>query len=431
MASAQNRINRQVLALLTTQPSALSSSENPAIGVDGSTPNTCFQNLANGSAFSPCNDFTSYAAHTFPHDEVDAATIDKPQGILSSSAFQTIENTLDCGFLPIFFLVGAPTNLLNMIVFFRQGLRDRMNLCLFSLSLVDFLYVLFKFAMGSYCFVGDHGSLLREVWKFRVRKHVVNFMFGALYSSAGLTMIIAVERYVCVVLPMRAATLIKTRTMAALILLTVLAMNALCSVYAFKYEVAVVVLDDVVHVGKVKVMLAASRSYVRHKVTIDVVENVVLSAVTFLNFVVVSVTTGVTVVKLRAAMAWRLRSGGIVTSAERRQVALVKMLVTVSCIYMMCVTPTICLALTRLLVPDFWPQRRYGRMYYVTHVATTVVLMLNSSVNFFVFVMQSSRFRLELRVLVCGRRGKKASEQAPGYPLSSIKWPPSARSHSS
>lgn len=361
----------------------------------------------NRSAFSACCDVTSYATET---DDVfsEVESVDKQQGILSYSDFQTIENILDCGFLQFFFFIGAPTNVLNMIVFYRQSLRDRMNFCLFSLALVDLLYVVCKFAMGSYCFVGDDEAALREVWKFTVRKYVVNFMFGALYSSGGLTMIIAVERYVCVAFPMKAATLLKTRTVVLLVLFTVVIMHAFCSIYALKYEVKV--LDDA-GVGTFVVMLTASRIYIAHKVTIDVMENIVLSAITFFNFLIVSVATGMTVVKLRHAMKWRQTLGKSVTSAERRQMTLVKMLVTVSCIYITCVTPTICLAVTRLLMPDFWPQRRYGRMYYVTHVGTTVVLMLNSSVNFFVYVKQSSRFRLELRVLFHGR--KKGDKMRP------------------
>nr|KAG5712282.1 hypothetical protein BaRGS_023861 [Batillaria attramentaria] len=40
-------------------------------------------------------------------------------------------------FIPIFCLVGIFGNILCAIVFYRQGLRDRINLCLFSLAVVD------------------------------------------------------------------------------------------------------------------------------------------------------------------------------------------------------------------------------------------------------------------------------------------------------
>ena len=289
----------------------------------------------------------------------------------------------------------------GLCAFVLQGLRDRMNLCLFSLAVVDLLYVTSKFIMASYCFTGSSdGGWLREVWKFTVRKYVVNFVFGTLYCSGCLTMIIAVERCLCVVFPMKAATLMRTRTMAVLILLAIAVINALCAVYALKYDVKVM---DGVLTEEFVVMLKASPTYKRHKFAIDVIENIVLSAVTFVNFTVVSVATCITVIKLRDAMTWRQTSGNV-TSAERRQVTLVRMLVTLSCIYIICMTPTICLALTRMLVSSFWANSRYGRMYFITHIAATVFLMINSSTNFFVYITQSSRFRAELRALCCGKK---------------------------
>ncbi|XP_076448498.1 uncharacterized protein LOC143285154 [Babylonia areolata] len=352
----------------------------------------------NGSAVANCSDVTCDTSGVITY----VSKGDEEPGILSDATYRVVEKALDCGGRPFFFFIGAPTNLLNMIIFFRQGLRDRMNLCLFSLAFVDLMYVTSKFIMASYCFVGEENFMLREVWKYTVRKNVVNFVFGFLYSSGCLTMIIAVERCVVVVLPMKAATIMKTRTMGLLIVFSILSMNALCSVYCFKYDV--LVFDDV-NTGKFTVMLTASAYYKRYKFVIDFVENIVLSTITFVSFFVVSIATCVTVIKLRNAMAWRQQSG-TATSAERRQMTLVKMLVTLSCIFVICATPTICVALARLFVSGFWAQSRYRRMYYVTHIGATVILMMNSSVNFFVYVTQSSRFRAELRVLFLGKKAK-------------------------
>ncbi|XP_070191564.1 psychosine receptor-like [Littorina saxatilis] len=355
----------------------------------------CATNIFENDTRYGYNDLTSDVMTT-DCTPSDLSTPAKLQGILSPSAFKTVEFTLDCGFRPLLFFLGAPTNILNMIVFARQGLRDRMNLCLFSLAVADLFYVTSKFVMASYCFVGDLDPFLREVWKFTVRKYAVACVFATLYSSGALTMIIAVERCVCVVFPMKAANTMKTRTMAALIVLSVVIVCGLCSVYVLKYDVKV----DYVSSDDSFVTLKASQTYLRHKVSIDVIENVVLSSITFVNFVIVSMATVITVVKLKHAMTWR-KARGTVTSAEQRHVTLVKMLVTVSCIYITCTAPTISVALVRMLVPEFWPQRRYHGMYFVAHIAATVVLMVNSSVNFFVYVTQSSRFRVELRALVC------------------------------
>ena len=47
----------------------------------------------------------------------------------------------DVLFLPILFLIGGPANVINMAVFYKQGLKERINVCLFALSLADGLYL--------------------------------------------------------------------------------------------------------------------------------------------------------------------------------------------------------------------------------------------------------------------------------------------------
>ena len=43
--------------------------------------------------------------------------------------------------LPLLFLIGGPANVINMAVFYKQGLRERINLCLFALSLADEIHL--------------------------------------------------------------------------------------------------------------------------------------------------------------------------------------------------------------------------------------------------------------------------------------------------
>lgn len=50
-------------------------------------------------------------------------------------------------FMPLLFLVCSSTNVINMIVFYKQGLQHRVNLCLFSLALVDLTVVFYHFTI--------------------------------------------------------------------------------------------------------------------------------------------------------------------------------------------------------------------------------------------------------------------------------------------
>ena len=66
---------------------------------------------------------------------------DNPDNIISFQVEDLTRRLKDVFFLPILFLIGGPANVINMAVFYKQGLKERINVCLFALSLADGLYL--------------------------------------------------------------------------------------------------------------------------------------------------------------------------------------------------------------------------------------------------------------------------------------------------
>ena len=120
---------------------------------------------------------------------------------------------------------------------FHAGLKDRMNLCLFCLSLVDGMYVFFFTLPSCSCLFTFFRPDLQTWWKWTVRRYVMGVYTGSLISSGCLTMIISVERCVCVFLPLRATSLIRTRTMAVIVFTTMATIQGICMIYPLKVVV--------------------------------------------------------------------------------------------------------------------------------------------------------------------------------------------------
>ena len=341
-----------------------------------------------------------HAANTtgFSYDETELfIPWNNPHNVISVKTLFSFEKVVACGVNLILFSIGVPTNLLNCLVFYRQGLRDRMNLCLFSLALVDLLYITFFYLIGSYCLVGQLLPEVEEWLKYFMRKYFTGLYRGFLYSSGCLTTVIAVERCLCVTLPLKAATLVKTRTIAVIIVGVVVLIQVVCLLYPF--ELSIDSREDP-HTGKITVFLTTTEFYFQHKVLYDVVENTFLMIVIpFTTFTVVTIATAITVVQLKRAIAWR-HGFSSTSSSDAREVALVKMLVVVSLIYIISSAPNVALGLTRLLVTEFHPTRRYANVFLASHLMYLVLAEANSSVNFFVYLARSSRFRQELRSLL-------------------------------
>ena len=66
---------------------------------------------------------------------------DNPESVVSAQTEDLVRRVKETIVLPILFLIGGPANVINMAVFARQDLKERINVCLFALSMADFLYL--------------------------------------------------------------------------------------------------------------------------------------------------------------------------------------------------------------------------------------------------------------------------------------------------
>ena len=144
--------------------------------------------------------------------------------------------------------------------------------------------------------------------------------------------------------------------------------------------------------------------YLAHKTVIDVIYSDLLSVtVPALSLVVVIVCTTVTVVKLKVAVAWRQQSSSdTMTSSEKLETAVTRMLVTVCCVYVICMTPSVTRTFVLHRLPGFLISGHLCNTFKVTTALVHILEAFNASANFVIYCKQSSRFRTSLRSL-CGK----------------------------
>ena len=132
--------------------------------------------------------------------------------------------------------------------------------------------------------------------------------------------------------------------------------------------------------------------------------------------VVVVVATSVTAVKLRQVAAWRAdSSSSAAASLSTREIAVTRMLVYTSVLFLACIAP-ISMFRTVLL---FVPQLASGGVYHNTHFSilwfSEITSYVNSSFNVFIYLAMGSRYRDTLRGLLTGRTsGKNCSAAKAG-----------------
>ena len=109
-------------------------------GTNEETP--ILQNMTNRKNLSdPVSNTTSAHPECIILRFQDFIPWDNPDNIISFQVEDLVRRLKDVVFLPILFLIGGPANVINMAVFYKQGLKERINVCLFALSLADGLYL--------------------------------------------------------------------------------------------------------------------------------------------------------------------------------------------------------------------------------------------------------------------------------------------------
>ncbi|XP_076445901.1 uncharacterized protein LOC143283541 [Babylonia areolata] len=309
------------------------------------------------------------------------------------------------------FLIGGPGNVINMAVFYKQGISDRVNLCLFFLSLADELHLasMFFFFAEPFHLQFTMKEMFGPFFTFIVNNRLLG-LGGFTFVSNVLSAIIAIERCVCVISPLKVQTLMRARTMAAVIIAVFVVVISLYFLVMSRFHLQC--LYDASS-GTTLNTLVNGDFYSAHKELIDIVDATVFGVVgvPMVTAVVVTVTTLITVVRLRQVVTWRLDTS---SSLSAREVALTRMLVVVSGVFLACVVPMALTPFLWLLVPEMNSGRRYHNLYLTSAWISNMLTVINSTFNIFVYYPMGSRYRETLWTL-CGRKTEAGKQRERPY----------------
>ena len=323
-----------------------------------------------------------------------------PDNVVTMETMVLLLKILGGVFIPLLSSIGVAANVLNCLVFFHHGLRDRINMLLFSLACADFLVTAYMFLYfieyfytemeGEFEMYGPLTTYITNSW--------INTLYGFVYVSAFISTVIAVERWFCITHPFTAKRVIKTRTTAIAVSVCGGLLVGTHYIVSDKYRIYCQYFPLS---GFQMKSYYPSPFYLQHTQLVDVLNGVVYGVGLPCLFVLVTtVTTAVTAVKLKSTAAWRRdqRSG---SQMESKEVALTRMLIAVSCLFIACTLPNILVRVAPFFLPEFRLGGRHQNLLVVgalwVHFSPTV----NSSLNFFFYFKMGTRFRKTLASLCC------------------------------
>ena len=317
-----------------------------------------------------------------------------PNNLISLEAEFFFDRIKAAVLIPVLFLIGFPANCINMAVFFKQGLKDRINLCLFSLALTDIITLTVVFTLYAerlYTQFTD-GERIGVVYRCAVNNLIG--LFGIGYGMMFLSVIISTERCICILFPVRAQRCIPTKVLAVIIVVGVSVLLFARFVITAMYRVTCFY---EMRTQRLSWQPYVNDYYFRNKDMLSALNGVFYGLLLTVGCpIVVLVTTTISAVRLHQIVRWRSQTSSSMSSKE---IGVTKMLIVLSIEFFVLNIPVIILRVVPVFEPRLRPGADFSNSFNLLMGVGDIFLNTSSAVNFFVYYKTGTKFRETLQSL--------------------------------
>ena len=319
-----------------------------------------------------------------------------PQNLIAIDTENRIDRIKSAIIIPVLYLIGFPANCINTVVFYKQGLKERINMCLFSLALVDLIYLtaIFMFHVERIYTQFTDYERYGPVYQYMVYNHVI-VLFGFGYVHLFLVALVATERCICVLFPLRAQRCMPTKTLAFFIVVSALILVCLRFAVILHYQVTC--FYDM-RSQRISWKPYVNKFYFRNQGMIRAVNGVFYGFCLAVGCpAIVLIATTITAVRLTQIVRWRSQTSSSLSSKE---VGVTKMLIALSIEFSIICIPVVLIRVAPLFEPRLGAGGVYANAFNLLINVTEICSYLNSTANFFVYVFAGTKYRETLQSLL-------------------------------
>lgn len=290
-------------------------------------------------------------------------------------------------------MFGILANIINVVVYYKEGLNTTINISFFSMSISDLLCLII---LQWYIVIP-----LMKLAGLPMLYSDVQYISGCIphetfnRMTCSITVYITAERCLCVVFPLKIKRLI-TPKLTTIVIVFIYIVTLLCPVPIFFTSY----LDWNFYPDKNRTLLGLVFTHDR-----EAIESLLYSIhaiVGVLSVIAVVTFTLVLILKIREKSAWRQtlnvqqKQKDFVSNKERMTMFMV---VLIAIILLVCYTPSIILCVASLYIPDFSAAGKYVNLHYILWSFALLFETINSSVNIFLYLKMSTKYRRTFHAL--------------------------------
>lgn len=303
-------------------------------------------------------------------------------------------------------LFGIVANVMNIIVFYKQGFDNTMNISFFGLAISDLCGLICLL----WCNISLSGLLVQA--GVSMDPPEVAYLTGGhthicfARITSWITVYITAERSLCITLPLKVKQLITPRRTTII----------LCVIYvliiiSFQPEFQTAYIGWRFDENRNKTILGLI--FTSSRKSLEGVTFILYAILGFAAFVIVIIFTLVLVIQLKRQSNWRKNvntnnnRSEAVSSRERKTMSMVVMIATVLII---CYAPGVALSSVSFFEPEFSIFGQYVNSFFALWSFVFSFEAFNSSINIFVYYYMSTKYRETFRVLFCLRNAYSGND---------------------
>ncbi|XP_059170411.1 uncharacterized protein LOC131951958 [Physella acuta] len=302
---------------------------------------------------------------------------------LTLDTFLNVNYGVLCEAICIF---GIFFNIINIIVFVKQGFEESVNISLLGLA------------------VADTAALTSQVWMNMMFSPVVPYVPYAWYTTlyltgswphvtstravSLLTVFITLERYLCVALPLKIKRIITHKTTAIIVTFIFLfTISTAIPVYAACYVGDY--FDPATNSNTITLF------YIPNGLEIESIGVSFGAGVHIVSFTLVVAFTAALIKQLHSKSKWRKSSSSASKNKNisNRDKVVVKMIIFISGTFIACYSPSFFGTIAIMCVPEFGVAGKYQNIFNIYYSFVFTIDSFNSAINIFVYLKMSSKYR--------------------------------------
>lgn len=332
--------------------------------------------------------YSNKAAHNYTYLVYLKSTLDDER----RQIIQLVNYVILSGIISLF---GTVSNVINLIIFYRQGLHTTINISFFALAVSDLCSLLLQ-----QCFNVFVNPLFEN-------SDVPVMPSGIQYIVAGvprecfaritflITVYITAERCFCISFPLHVKQMITPRRtvfiMSAIYCLTIV------SIFPFYFSTYV---TWIFYPKRNRTVIGLA--FTDYRDVIDGVTLIVHAFVGMISFAAVVTFTSILIKNLSQKNSWRKTvtiDNGKTTSVTNRDRKTINMVVLIASILIVCYLPSILFFIVTFTEPEFNMGGKYSIEYINGWSIALLFEAVNSSVNIFLYFKMSSKYRKQFHLL--------------------------------